>query len=84
MKADKLDFYPTDCNYQPEDNNSLQKPSNNKSFTENQPSFKPFNELAYQEPFKPLKKPTAEDWLECHNLFLQYMNKLNEIKMKEW
>ena len=31
---------------------------------------------------KSLKKPTQEEWIECHQLFLQYMNKVASLMQK--
>ena len=28
------------------------------------------------------QSPQAQDWIECHYLFMRYVNKLNEIQMR--
>lgn len=75
-KRDKLDFFPTSCHYEAEENISNQNAPVNPFFTENNMVNESFKQNV-------LKKPTQEDWLECHQLFLKFVNKANEIKMKE-
>ena len=45
-----------------------------------QPSFGFFEPPSKQ---KMSSKPTAEEWVECHRLFLQYLTKLRELQVRE-